>query len=169
MSSIEIERKYLIRMPDAARLSAMPGCVQWEIVQTYLKMGENGETRRVRRILTGGKEQFFHTVKRRISCLSSEENEREISAAEYAELLLEKDTARMPVEKTRYRIPYMDQLLEIDIYSFWQDRATLEIELEDEAQKLHLPGWIDVVRDVSADYAYKNSMLAHHVPMEPIE
>lgn len=169
MSAIEIERKFLIRMPDEECLSSMPGCVKWEIVQTYLKMGPNGETRRVRRIFTDGKEQFIHTQKRRISALSSEENEHEISAEEYAELLKQADPDRIPVDKVRYRIPYMDQLLEIDIYSFWQDRATLEIELESEEQALHLPGWIDVVRDVSDDFAYKNSMLAHHVPMEPIE
>ena len=34
---MEIERKYLIRMPDEAALRAMPGCAVWEIVQTYLK------------------------------------------------------------------------------------------------------------------------------------
>lgn len=168
-SNIEIERKFLIRMPDEGLLSNMEGCVKWEITQTYLKFGSNGETRRLRRIVTGGHEQFIFTQKRRISSLSSEETEGEISAAEYAELLKEADCDRIPVEKLRYRIPYMDQLLEIDVYSFWKDRATLEIELASEDQILHLPEWISVIRDVSDDFAYKNSMLAQHVPMEPIE
>ena len=168
-SNIEIERKFLIRMPDEGLLSGMDGCVKWEITQTYLKFGPNGETRRVRRIVTGGQEQFIFTRKRRITSLSSEETEGEISASEYVELLKEADPARIPVEKLRYRIPYMGQLLEIDIYSFWKDRATLEIELASEEQVLHLPEWISVIRDVSDDFAYKNSMLAQHVPMEPIE
>lgn len=169
MKNIEIERKYLIRMPDKDRLSHMEGCVKWEIVQTYLKEGPNGETRRVRHVRTDGRQQFFHTEKLRISQLSSIENEREISAEVYSELLAQADPLSYPVEKTRYRIPYAGQLLEIDIYSFWNDRATLEIELESEDQVLHLPEWISVVRDVSADFAYKNRMLAKKVPMESIE
>ena len=169
MKGIEIERKLLIRMPDAQRLSAMEGCEAWEIAQTYLKEGSNGETRRVRRIFTNGSEHFFHTVKKRISQLSSIENEKEISASEYAQLLQQADPLSKTVEKVRYRIPFEGQLLEIDIYSFWQDRATLEIELESEDQALKLPEWIEVIRDVSADFAYKNRMLAKYVPMEPIE
>lgn len=168
-SNREIERKFLIRMPDRDMLSAMPGCVAWEIAQTYLHIGPNGETRRLRRILTDGREQLIYTEKLRVSGLSSDEAEREISAAEYAHLMEDADPDRIPIDKIRYRIPYMDQLLEIDVYSFWNDRATLEIELESEDQPVFLPEWISVIRDVSDDYAYKNSMLARHVPMETIE
>jgi len=166
---LEIERKFLIRMPDQDMLSAMPGCVKWEIAQTYLHIGPNGETRRVRRIFTDGREQFIHTEKTRVSGLSSGEAEREITAAEYRELLKDADPDRAPIDKIRYRVPYMDQLLEIDVYSFWNDRATLEIELESEDQPVYIPDWLSVIRDVSGDYAYKNSMLARHVPMETIE
>ena len=169
MKGIEIERKFLILMPEVEKLARMEGCVTWEIVQTYLTEGPNGETRRVRRIFTDGREQFFHTVKLRISQLSSIENEKEISAFEYAQLLREADPLSHPVEKVRYRIPFEGQLLEVDVYSFWQDRATLEIELESEDQPLKLPDWIEIIRDVSADFAYKNRMLAKHVPMESIE
>lgn len=169
MNSIEIERKFLIRMPDEAQLSAMDGCEKWEIVQTYLKEGPNMETRRVRRVRTGGREQYIFTQKARLSNLSSVETEREISRAEYEELLSGADQERIPVEKTRYRIPFENQLLEVDVYSFWQDRATLEIELSSEEQQVVLPGWIELIRDVSDDFAYKNSMLARRVPMEPIE
>ena len=30
-TELEIERKYLIRMPDVAALAAMPGCVIWDV------------------------------------------------------------------------------------------------------------------------------------------
>ena len=44
----EIERKFLIAMPDRGMLEACPGASCSEIVQTYLKCGE-GESRRVRK------------------------------------------------------------------------------------------------------------------------
>ena len=31
-TELEIERKYLIRMPDAEQLAAMPGCVVWDVI-----------------------------------------------------------------------------------------------------------------------------------------
>jgi len=168
MNAIEIERKYLIRMPDVQRISAMDGCVRWEIVQTYLQDGPNGETRRVRRIFTEGREQLFFTEKLRLSQLSSIEREREIDRGEYEALLAQADPESRSVEKLRLRVPYEGQLLEIDIYSFWNDRATLEIEMQSEDQALQLPDWIEIIRDVSGDFSYKNRMLAKRVPMESI-
>ena len=35
-TGLEIERKYLIRMPDEVELRAMPGCVVWDVTQMYL-------------------------------------------------------------------------------------------------------------------------------------
>lgn len=169
MANIEIERKYLIRMPRCEELRAMAGCEVWQIVQTYLTEGSNGETRRVRRVLCGGQERFVYTQKRRISALSCVENERNISPAEYDELMKQADPLSHPVKKTRYRIPYLGQTLEVDVYSFWSDRATLEIEVQSENQSLCLPEWIGVIRDVSGEAAYKNRMLARQVPMEPLE
>ena len=71
--------------------------------------------------------------------------------------------------KRRFRIPYEGQLLEVDVYRFWSDRATLEIELKDEGQQVKLPEWLDVIREVTGEDAYKNLNLSLHVPMEPID
>ena len=167
--SIEIERKYLIRMPDVARLKSMPGCVVWDILQVYLCEGPDGETRRIRRIREDGCERCYYTQKRRISALSCEETETEIPGAEFMRLAKEMDMDRRPIEKQRLRIPYRGQLLEVDIYDFWTDRATLEVELEGEDQDVLLPEWISVVRDVSEEKAYKNYRLACRIPMEELE
>lgn len=168
-NGLEIERKYLIRMPDEARLAAMPGCEIWDIVQTYLMDGEDFSTHRVRSIHTGGKLQYIHTIKHRLSDLSHREWEQEVSEAEYLRLLQGANPALHPIEKRRYRIPYAGQILEVDIYSFWKDRGTLEIELDSEAQQVILPEWISIVRDVTGEAAYKNRILAENVPMEEIE
>ena len=167
--ALEIERKYLIRMPDVNRLSRIPETEIWEIEQTYLMDGENGESRRVRRVAQNGTEAYFYTVKRHITNLTRAESEREIARAEYDRLLTEIDPQGQPIYKTRYRVPYHNQLLEIDVYSFWRDRATLEIELQSEEQNIDLPDWVCVIRDVSAEKRYTNRQLARCVPMEKID
>ena len=167
-TGLEIERKYLICMPDEVELRAMPGCVVWDVTQMYLRRDPDGGTRRIRRVCTGGAVKYFFTHKRRIDALSCEETEGEISEEEYAALAAQADPELRAVEKRRLRIPWMDQLLEVDIYRFWSDRATLEIELKDENQQVVLPEWLDVIREVTGEDAYKNLNLALHVPMEPI-
>lgn len=166
---MEIERKYLIRMPDEAKLRAMPGCVVWDIVQTYLDNGGvEGLTKRLRSVVSGGETHYIYTFKQRVNALTCEERERELSADTYRQLLNEADTALHPIKKRRFRIPHAGQLMEIDIYSFWSDRATLEIELEREDELPHIPDWLDVVRELTGEDAYKNRCLAAYVPMEEI-
>lgn len=168
MAPLEIERKYLIRMPDEAVLAAMPGCETWEILQTYLKGCGNGYSNRVRRVRVGNEEKYIQTEKSRVSAMSARESEREVSRAEYLRLMEQADLALNSIDKRRYRIPYAGQLLEIDVYSFWNDRATLEIELTDEAQQPVLPDWLEIVRELTGEPAYKNLYLAKEVPMEAL-
>lgn len=167
-SEMEIERKYLIRMPDEATLAAMPGCVLWQINQTYLTGCGNGYTSRLRRMQVEGREVFIHTEKRRVSELSCEESEREISRGEYDALMQQADPALRTIEKKRYRVPYAGRTMEIDIYAFWNDRATLEVELESEEAEVSLPPWLDIVRELTGEAAYKNYALARKIPMEAL-
>ena len=94
--------------------------------------------------------------------------EEEISRDNYERLLAEADPALNAIAKRRYRIPYAGQLLEIDLYDFWSDRATLEVELGSEEQAVDLPDWIELVREVTGERAYKNRYLAESIPMEDL-
>ena len=67
---LEIERKYLIRLPDEGLLDSLADRRDW-IEQTYLT-AEKGTTERVRaRRSPGGRTQYTHTAKRRISAAIS--------------------------------------------------------------------------------------------------
>ena len=164
----EIERKYLIRYPDIDTLKAQWGVEQWEIVQIYLTASGPGETRRIRQVVSDGEIKYYKTFKRRLSDLSSEEDEGEIDQMEFIRLSQEVHPACKPLVKTRYRIPYQGHVLEFDIYPFWTDRAIMEIELERENEGAALPDYVQVIRDVSADIAYKNRSLAESVVCEEI-
>ena len=164
----EIERKYLIRYPDIKKLQAQKGAEQWEIVQIYLTVSGPGETRRIRQVVSDGGIKYYKAFKRRLTDLSNEEDEGEIDQLEYIHLCQEQQPGCKPVGKTRYRIPYEGHILEFDIYPFWDDRAILEIELEHENEGAAIPEYVRIIRDVSADPAYKNRSLAENVVYEEI-
>lgn len=167
MAHCEIELKYLIAMPDVAWLRAQPGCEIWEIEQIYLT-AQPGTTRRIRSVVENGETRYYKTFKRRISALTAEEDEGLISREEYEAYRMEADPAKNVISKVRYRVPFEGQVLEFDVYPFWTDRAVMEIELESEAQQPKIPGWVKALKDVTADFRYKNVALAEAIPMDEI-
>lgn len=156
---LEIERKYLIDYPDIGWLESNPACRRVEIIQTYLK-SESGDEVRVRQRGMDGHYVYYKTVKRTISGLKRIEMERRLTQKEYLELLMEADTGRRQIRKTRYCLTYENQYFEIDIYPFWQDKAIVEIELRDENAQICFPKELRVIKEVTEDEAYKNASLA---------
>lgn len=164
---LEIERRYLIRLPEESLLDRLARSRDW-IEQTYL-LGEPELTERVRaRTPAGGESRYTHTIKRRRSALVREETEEEIGEEEYRALLRRADPELSVIRKTRWCIPWEGHILEIDRYPFWSDRALLEAELREEGEALSLPPWINVVREVTEDWRYTNRALASRVPYEAL-
>lgn len=164
-TAMEIERKFLIKMPDVAMLSAQPDCRVMQMVQTYL-VAPRGETHRVRLVREGERVRYIETCKRRVSALTAEETEREVEESVYRELLTLADPTRHAIEKTRYAFPFGIHTVEVDVYPFWQDRAVLEVELSDETEPFALPEFIPIIKEVTDDKRYKNVNLAREVPMD---
>ena len=129
IGGFEIERKFLIAMPDPGLLE---GCEFSDITQTYL-LGEKGTTDRVRCRRREGDCEYTHTVKRKISNMRRREDETVIDAALYKTLLERADPARRPIRKRRYLLPHEGEIWELDVFPFWTDRAVLELELRREA------------------------------------
>ena len=161
----EIERKYLIRMPDRAWLEREAEGT--EIIQTYL-LAAPGTTERVRK---RGRDGFYvctHTTKTKLSDLRRVEEEEEITEEEYARLLLRADPSRRVIRKTRWCFRYEGQVFELDVFPFWDDRAYLEIELRDESQEVSLPPSLTIIREVTADPRYTNAALSVEIPYDDI-
>lgn len=156
---LEIERKYLIRMPNTAALAAMERAHVYAITQTYLT-APAGLTRRVRKRVGEGQTAYILTEKERVNHLTAIERERNLTAAEYEAALADADPAAIPIEKTRYAIPYGAHVLEIDVYPFWQTAAILEIELSSEDECVEIPSFLSVVCEVTRDRRFKNAALA---------
>ncbi len=156
---LEIERKFLIEYPDITWLENEPNCQRVEIIQTYLKSDDDEEVR-VRQRGSNGHYVYFKTIKRKVSGIKRVEIESRLSQTEYLSLLMEADTSRRQIRKTRYCLTYQGQYFEIDVYPFWTDRAIVEIELSDENAAIVFPKQLKVIKDVTEDEAYKNHSLA---------
>ena len=164
MDHLEIERKYLIRMPQAALLNALPRSL---IEQVYILSPEGGRER-IRRRDYGDKTVFTHTAKKRVSDITRVELEREIGEEEFKALLRKADPERRVIRKTRYLYEFRRQCFEIDVFPFWEDRALMELELEREEQEILLPDGIEIIREVTAEKRYTNSALAREIPFETL-
>ena len=165
---LEIERKFLIRMPDGARL-ARESERRIDITQIYLRVDAHTQSRRLRHSRWDGGQARYFTEKIHLTDRTRIEREREISDAEWEALLPERDEHRRVIEKTRWCVPFEGHTLEIDVFPFWTDRAFLEVELAAEDETISLPDWIEVVREVTDDKRYTNSALALAIPDEAID
>lgn len=156
----EIERKYLIEYPDLSWLENNPNCQRVEIIQTYLKC-KSGDEFRLRQRGIDGHYIYFQTIKRKLSGLKRVEIERRLSKEEYLDLLMESDTTKRQIRKTRYCLTFKNQYFEIDVYPFWNDKAIVELELSDENTEIIFPEQIKIIKEVTDDDNYKNSSLAN--------
>ena len=158
---LEIERKYLIRRPDAATLTALPEVRADEITQTYLTMGEDGFSRRVRKRGTPERGwQYTYTRKRTVGFGERIELEDEITEAQYQALLQEAEPSMHTISKVRYVFRHLGQVFELDVYDFSETTATLEIELPSIDTPVTLPEQIEILRDVTGEPGFSNFALS---------
>ena len=155
----EIEHKYLIEYPDISYLESLPNCRKVEIIQTYLKT-DDGHEARVRQRGAGGSYIYFKTEKIRVSDIKRVEIEQRLTQKEYLTALMDADTSLRQIRKTRYCLSYGSQYFEIDIYPFWSDKAVVEVELSNENEKVIMPDFIKVIKEVTDDRSYSNYELA---------
>ena len=155
----EIERKFLIEYPDINWLERLPNCRKVEIIQTYLK-ADDGEELRVRQRGESGNYIYTKTLKRKISDMKRVEIEKRLTKDEYLSLLMEADTTKHPIRKTRYCLTWENHYFEIDLFPFWQDQAIVEIEMRDEEQTIHFPKQLKIIKEVTDDNHYMNAELA---------
>ena len=161
----EIERKYLISFPNIKELESMPNCTKVDITQTYLK-SEDGVERRIRARGIDGDYLYYLTEKRNITGIKRIETEKRLTQDEYLRLLMEADNKLHPIHKTRYCLSENNQYFEIDIYPEWDRQAIMEIELRSEDQEIKLPDFINIIKEVTEDEAYKNYNMARQMPKQ---
>lgn len=159
---LEIEKKFLIRMPSQKLLSTFK---KINIIQTYLTSTTIDAERRIRQRGDNLDFVYFYTEKRP-TIISSQriEVERRISKFEYLSLLIESDSSMRQVRKDRYYFVYNNLYFELDVYPFWDNYAVLEIELTNMNDEFEIPPFLDVIRDITDNDSFKNYNIAKRVP-----
>ena len=162
IDGFEIERKFLIAMPDEAFLKT---CSASAITQTYLVCDGN-TTERVRERAYPDRCEYTHTIKYKLNNMRRIEDERQIDEDTYTALLERADPARRPIRKVRYCFEHDGRLWELDVFPFWKNSAYLEIELTGEDEAFTLPPGLRLLREVTDDPRYTNAALSLHIPEE---
>lgn len=155
----EIERKFLIDYPNIELLESLPNVEKVEIIQTYLNSNPNDEVR-VRQRGKDGNYIYTKTTKHKVSDIKRIEIEKRLSKDEYLRCLMDADTTKHQIRKTRYCMTFKNSYLEIDVYPFWSDKAILEVELSKEDDEISIPNEIKVIKEVTDDETFKNTNLA---------
>ena len=158
---LEIERKYLVEIPDWSKL---PHFERVSIEQHYLIRGKDGAKRRIRARGQKGSWLYTETTKRKITEVSRIETERILSSREYHYLRATAlDPMCMPIMKFRHCFVWKHQYFELDVFNKpILPHALLEIELTDEAQKVHLPPFLKILKEVTTNPLWANSAIARH-------
>jgi len=167
-TKLEIERKFLVKFPTSwSTLSEMFDQLVdvKRISQTYLEPKGDAPSARVRKTvegLTGDTQTVFHyNQKKPVDSGVHEETEREISKAKYENYLKDAHPKKSSVEKTRFVFKFNDQVFELDVFKGeLKGLAILEIELEGKDDKVELPGYLEIVKEVTDDKKYTNFALA---------
>ncbi len=155
----EIERKYLIFMPNLNELLENYAVSKVNIIQTYL-VGTDEEERRIRQRGSDGSYSYFYTEKRVVTDVSRVETEKKISQTEYLNYMMEADTSLKQIRKDRYCFIYENNYIELDVYPFWNNTAIVEVELTNESDAVKLPPELKVIKEVTTDVRFKNYSLA---------
>ncbi len=154
----EIERKFLVEMPDLAALDALPGCRRVEIEQAYLPT-TNEERLRVRKWVENGQAIYYKTRRRRLNGQRLEVEER-LTQRSYKEMLEEAGDSLELLHKSRYTIPFDGRFFRLDLYRFWQDKALVKLELNEEGAEIRLPPQLKLIREVTDEQDFKDYNLA---------
>ncbi len=156
----QIERKYLIKYPDIEWLEAQPHSQRVDIVQTYLRSDDDHEIRV--RDCSDGRGHSYSLTEKSIDDDGHKHllRRQHLNQREYQNLLSQADPERRPIEKTRWCLMYNAQYFDIDLYPQWNDQAILKIELASEGDPINFPSELHVIREITRENAYRNSVMA---------
>ncbi|MCH5194692.1 MAG: hypothetical protein J1F11_12085 [Oscillospiraceae bacterium] len=149
--TLEIERRWLVKVPDNI------GDFSYHSIEQAYLSPESGFQGRIRRL----DDKFIYTEKARTGSSAVRiENEREITETEY--LSLKDKTILNTIRKRRYIIPYGGLTFELDVFENTADPGfgLMEAELESETDSADIPGFVEIIQEVTDDPYYTNRNLA---------
>lgn len=167
-TALESERKFLIDPINSwEKLSELfENLIDIRrISQSYLKHDKDEPSPRVRKTISGIgsdlKTEYHFNQKRYIEKGVNEETEKEISEKEYNKLVKNLLPGHNELQKTRYVFKYKNQVFELDVFKPpVKVKAILEIELKNIDDKVDLPPFLKVIKEITGVAEFNNFNLA---------
>ena len=157
---IEIERKYLLKARPDFHNPILKSAQKIFIEQMYLISDDPTKEVRIRKRSQNGSNMYYQTVKTRIDELERYETEFSITEKEYYNLALARDASKNIILKERHCFVYKEQYFELDIFISPSNLNILEIELTDRNEKVEIPKFLSVRREVTGDKQFTNFKIA---------
>ena len=158
----ESERRWLVKFfpewKEFAELFYYLTDIEY-IWQTYLKKDKDNVSPRVRKsingfILNNPEISYTYNKKHNIEKGVNKEEECEITEKEYKDYLKDKDSNE--VIKIRFKFKYKNQNFELDVFKAPENLCMLELELKDIDDKVELPKFISIEKNVTGSKEYNN-------------
>lgn len=155
---LENERKFLVHnfRPDMLPGHAAP----IDIIQTYL-VGKEEQVERVRARGQHNHYLYFNTIKVGLPTGGSHELDNLVSRGMFDDLLIRRDTTRLPVHKTRKCFRHAEHYCELDFFHGHREGLImLEVEVHEMTDHVELPRQLGEFEEVTGDPRYSNYALA---------
>ena len=153
----EIERRFLVK--NWVRPNDM---VSINIIQHYLK-SDDGVVRRIRDRHQSDS-LYYLTTKEVATGIARTEHETLVSYERYLDLLNELDSNKRPIHKERKYFIWKNRQYELDVFGYPHNgMVILEAEMDDPAEPVEIPPYIEVEKEVTNDSSYSNWHLAARV------
>lgn len=164
--NLEIERKFLLKkVPNFPVKGVGKKWDCYDIYQFYYPETKDKWTRYRLKVFNGyslgdRKEEYYKTIKKKISDGVYEEDETKITKEQFYALWRDKKSKKL-IEKTRYWYKENNLVWEIDLYKGMK-LVTLEVELKDIKQKIKIPKLINdcIITEVTSIKGFSNFSLS---------
>lgn len=161
---LEIERKFLLKeRPDMNSQPCLAEAVRIEIEQIYLTAFEGKEVR-IRRRTQESSSTYYLTEKQALADGKRYETEKFITPTEYLQFQKKQDPKTGVIRKERFCFSWKHQYFELDCFQNPSDLVLLEVELTEENDRLELPDFLAIEREVTADSRFTNHEIALALP-----
>lgn len=158
MNNLKLERNYLIKIAEVELRSTV-----FDITETYLVSEDPLERVLIKKHnKNNGHIYFFYLERKYLNGVHCSEDEVEINNSDYNFLLSGKDNSIPELHITKTIFLHSNQVFEMDVYPFSEEYATLTIELENGNDEIHLPSFIEIVKEITCDENYKSKLLAQN-------
>lgn len=157
---IEKFYKYLIKVDDELleQLSKEANYSSAVIEQHYLS-SLSGLERRIRKRIRNGNTLYSYSEANYLSTNERIKTDRILSERQYYDYQHDIDKNLKPINKQRYSFIANDLFYKLDIFDFDKTKGILSIQAASEKQ-ITIPEYIEVIKDVTDNTAYKNYYLA---------